>query len=223
MNRQITICWAATLVALALPAASTAEDFRVGASAGASLPISDFGKLFNNGFGAHALFAYEVNPGIFFTASAGYSRWEADNQAINDAVVPVIGLPVEFTLDAPLRAIPLMIGIRYSPLPKGIQPYLALEAGLHLLSLELSGTVTTGPNVTPLPSQSDSWSAFALAAGLGVAVPFAKQWALEISATYSSVEQAKIQLFDTGDPGGTDISAQALRSYLFGAGVSYAF
>jgi len=223
MNRQIAICWAGTLLALALPAASAAEDFRVGVSAGASLPISDFGTLFKNGFGAHALFAYEVNPGIFFTASAGYSRWEVDNQAINDAIVPVIGLPVEFTVDAPLRTIPLMIGIRYSPLPKGIQPYLALEAGLHLLALELSGTVTTGPNVTPLPSRSDSWSAFGLAASLGVAVPFAKRWALEISATYSSVEQAKIQLFEASDPGRTDISAQALRSYLFGAGVTYAF
>lgn len=225
MDRSSVVRWSATVVALALALASAraAEDFRVGVSAGTSLPISDFGTFFDNGFGARALFAYEVNPGMFFTATAGFNRWTVDNQAINDAVVPVIGVPVELTIDGSLRSVPLMIGIRYSPLPKGIQPYLALEAGVHLLQLDLSGTVTTGPNVSPLPSSSDSWSAFGLAAGLGVAVPFARRWALEISATYSSVEQAKIQILEPDDPGSTEVSVQALRSYMFHAGVTYAF
>jgi len=223
MNAMRAVRLLATALALALTSAQGADQFRAGVSAGLSLPISDFGKFFNNGFGGRALFAYEVNPGIFFTASAGYDRWEVDNQAVNDAIVPVVGVPVALAVDGNLRSIPLMIGIRYSPLPKGIQPYLTLQVGMHLLALELSGTVTTGPNVTPLPSTSDSWSAFGLAAGLGVALPFSRQWALEISATYSSVEQADIQITSPSDPGGTDIGARALRSYYFHAGVTHAF
>lgn len=225
MKRSPAVRFGAVILALALvlPSTQAAEDFRAAVSGGMSLPISDFGKFFDNGFGGQALFAYEVNPGIFFTATAAYNRWEVNSQAVNDAIVPVIGVPVELKVDGSLRAIPLMIGIRYSPLPKGIQPYLALQAGIHLLQMELSGSVTTGPNVTPLPSTSDSWSAFGLAAGLGVAVPFSKRWALEISATYSSVEKADIQITSASDPAKTEIGAQALRSYLFQAGVSYAF
>ena len=217
--------WAATLLAvtIALQTAPAEERFRVGVAGGTSLPISDFGKLYNSGFSGTAFFAYELNPGVFVTATVGYNRWELDNQAVNDAVVPVVGVPVTITIDGPLRSIPLMVGLRYSPLPKGIQPYLALEAGIHLLQHDLSGSVTTGPNVTPLPSRSESWSAFGLSAGLGVAVPFSQEWAVELSAMYSSVEQAEIRITEPSDPSSADIGAKALRSYGFFAGITYAF
>ena len=194
----------------------------MGVSAGTGLPISEFGTYFNSGLTSRAYFAYQLNPGVFVTAGSGFSRWTVDNQAVSDAIVPLIALPIELSLDGSIRSIPLLIGIRYSPLPKGIQPFLELRAGVHFLTLELSGSVTTGPNVNPLPARSESWSAFGLAAGLGVALPVARRWAVEISATYSSVERAEIQILQPNDPTGFDVSAHALRSYEFQAGVAYA-
>lgn len=214
----------ALALTLATAQAAAGEQFRAGLTAGTTVPTSDFGEFFSTGISGTGHFAYEINPGIFFTLSAGYARWEVDGQALSDAIIPAIGLPqVSLAAEGSLRSIPLMIGVRYSPLTRGIQPYLALEAGLHLLSLELSGSITTGPNVTPLAPVSDSRSEFGLSAGIGVDIPLARQWLLEVSAMYVSVERADLRLTDPSDPTGADVSADALRSYGFQAGVVYAF
>jgi hypothetical protein len=214
------------LTALLLSMTGLAENkFTVGIVGGFALPSEEFSDFYNSGYGGQAAFGYQINPGIQLTLTAGMNRWTVNNDHLNK-LLEQQGLPATINLDAPLSVYPFIVGVKYVPLSKGIRPFFTLFAGLHVLNLETSGTITI-QNIqsitSPLEPRSKTWSEFGFGIEVGLTVPLGKRLALEASGKYTAVDQTEVQLLQEEDPGTGLITMNAIRYFNVFAGLSYAF
>jgi hypothetical protein len=214
------------LAVLLLTGPALAENkFTASIAAGAALPSEEFSDFYNNGYGGEASFGYQINPGIQLTLTAGMNRWSVNNDHLNN-LLEQQGIPATIDLEAPLTVYPFVVGVKYVPLSKGIRPFFTLFAGLHLLNLETSGTITI-QNIqsitSPLESRSKTWSEFGFGIEVGLTVPLGKRLALEASGKYTAVDQTTVELLQEEDPGTGLITLNAIRYFNVFAGLSYAF
>jgi len=214
---------AVTLALLLLRSSGLAESrFTASIAGGAALPADEFHDFYSNGYGGQASFGYQINPGIQLTLTAGLNTWSVKNDHLN-SLLEQEGIPATIELDAPLSVYPFVIGVKYFPVSKGIRPFFTLFAGLHLLHLQTSGTVTVQNNPFPLESRSKTWSEFGFGIEFGLTVPLGKRLSLEALGKYNAVDQTEVQLLEEGDPGTGVITMKAVRYFNIFAGLSYAF
>jgi len=213
----------ATLAALLLISTASAENkFTASIAGGAALPADEFSDFYNNGYGGQATFGYQINPGIQLTLSGGLNAWTVNNDHLN-SLLEQQGIRATINLDAPFTVYPLVVGAKYFPLSKGIRPFFALFAGLHILHLQTSGTVTVQNIVFPLESRSKTWTEFGFGIEFGLSVPLGKRLSLEAIGKYTAVDQTEVELLQEDDPGTGLITMNAVSYFNVFAGLSYAF
>lgn len=213
----------AIFAALLLTSSGSAENkFTASIAGGAAIPIDEFSDFFNNGYGGQATFGYQINPGIQLTLTGGLNAWTVNNDHLN-SLLEQQGIRATINLDAPFSVYPVVVGVKYLPLTKGIRPFFTLFAGLHILHLQTSGTVTVQNIVFPLESRSKTWSEFGFGIEFGLTVPLGKRLSLEAMGKYNAVDQTEVELLQEDDPGTGLITMNAVRYFNVFAGLSYAF
>ncbi|MGB2958385.1 MAG: outer membrane beta-barrel protein [Bacteroidota bacterium] len=213
----------AIFAALLLTSSGSAENkFTANIAGGAAIPIDEFSDFFNNGYGGQATFGYQINPGIQLTLTGGLNAWTVNNDHLN-SLLEQQGIRATINLDAPFSVYPVVVGVKYLPLTKGIRPFFTLFAGLHILHLQTSGTVTVQNIVFPLESRSKTWSEFGFGIEFGLTVPLGKRLSLEAMGKYNAVDQTEVELLQEDDPGTGLITMNAVRYFNVFAGLSYAF
>lgn len=211
------------LVALLLTSPGLAENmFTASIAGGAALPSDEFSDFYSNGYGGEATFGYQVNPGIQLTLTAGLNSWTVKNDHLN-SLLERDGIPATVELDAPLSVYPVVVGVKYFPVSMGIRPFFSLFAGLHVLHMQTSGTVTVQNIVFPLESRSKTWSEFGFGIAFGLSVPLGKRVSIDALGKYNAVDQTEVNLLEEQDPGTGVITMRAVRYFTVFAGLTYAF
>lgn len=133
-----------------------------------SLPTGDFGDGAGTGFGATGTFIYSINPMLDVTASVGYITWGSKEN--------IQGFEVS-TSD-----IPIVVGLRYAFGRGQFLPYGSAEAGLHVLSSSVKGTVFGFP-----VDESETETKFGIAPGVGFLYKLNPKTSLDVSAKYNLI------------------------------------
>jgi hypothetical protein len=157
MNKVITF-----LFVLFFATTITAQSkMSLGIDGGLASPSGDVGDIFESGFGLRVTGHYPLSSSFELLASAGYYSWSAKEDYFED-ILP--GSKV----DATLTNIPIVVGANYFLISGKFRPYLTLELGLHLLSVEVPST-SNGVEVNNT-SASETGTGWGLGAGFLYAI-----------------------------------------------------
>jgi hypothetical protein len=168
MKKLIVITFCLFLVAGTV---SAKGNMFVGANAGVSIPLGDFGKAYNLGFGGAGIFMYQLNAMLGLTGSIGYLRYGGDN-------------------DISFSSIPLLFGGRYMFGKGDTKPYGTAELGLHFSSADAPTVSFTNPitgQTQTLGGGSASSTNFGIGFGGGVLHPLSKNLYLDANAKFNII------------------------------------
>jgi opacity protein-like surface antigen len=140
---------------------SAQSKLSLGIDGGLASPSGDVGDLFDSGFGLRVTGHYPLSSSFELLASAGYYSWSYKEDYFED-IAP--GSKV----DATLTNIPIVIGANYFLSSGKFRPYLTLELGLHLLSVDVPST-SGGVDVNNT-STSETGTGWGLGAGFLYAI-----------------------------------------------------
>jgi len=212
---------------------STAQIFfRTGVNTGATLPTQDFNEMFNTQLGSEVYLAYPAGKSnIEVTISIGYSRFQFDNEYVNNKLKTLYGpgetVPV-LDINANFSTTPLLIGARYT-LPKGvIRPFVSVEGGLHFVSFDIiNGTINIPQSGTVyIPKERRTETKFGASLGAGVIYPIEGVFDVELVGKYNYMDVNFEQDYDIVKSDGTRIrsySASKGTYFTIKAGISFWF
>ena len=123
----------------------------------AQLPGGDFKNLteLNTGFGGSLSYFYRVSNNLFVSASVGYYDF-------------VLGLS-----KGTFNSIPLLIGLKYNLVTKGVQPYLGIEGGIYFFKSTINNVL-----------YKDDSTRFGIVPKFGVRIPIEDGLDVDFSAKF---------------------------------------
>ena len=197
------------LALLTINFAHSQSKFAIGVNGGVSIPVGEFTRYYEVGYGANAQFFYGVSEDFLLSLTVGYDIWNVDQEAINKRLEEQeINFMLE--LDSHFRIIPFYIGARYYMAKGKHRPFFTLDFGGYSYEFKLSGRANNViPDADfpggPLPEQTETGTQTSLALGLGYFYRVSKHFYLEINSKYNVLTDAFTinepdQIYDPTDP-----------------------
>lgn len=204
--------------------------FKTGVNTGATFPTQDFNEMFNTQLGSEVYLAYPISKtNIDVTISIGYSRFQFDNDFVNNKLKTLYGpgetVPV-LDINANFSTTPLLIGARYT-LPKGvIRPFVSLEGGLHFASFDIvNGTINIPQSGTVIvPKERKTETKFGGSIGAGLIYPIEGVFDIDLIAKYNYMDVNFEQDYDIVKSDGTRVRSYSSSKGTFftvRAGISF--
>jgi opacity protein-like surface antigen len=197
------------LALLTINFAHSQSKFAIGVNGGVSIPVGEFTRYYEVGYGANAQFFYGVSEDFLLSLTVGYDIWNVDQEAINKKLEEQ-GINFMLELDSHFRIIPLYIGARYYMAKGKHRPFFTLDFGGYSYEFKLSGRANNViPDADfpggPLPEQKETGTQTSLALGLGYFYRVTKHFYLEINSKYNVLTDAFTinepdQFYDPTDP-----------------------
>ncbi len=133
------------LALLTLGSTYSQSKFAIGLNGGVSIPVGEFTRYYEVGYGANAQFFYAVSEDFLLSLTVGYDVWNADQEAINKKLAEE-GINFALELDSHFRIIPFYIGARYYLAKGKHRPFFSIDFGGYNYEFKLSGRAN---NVIP--------------------------------------------------------------------------
>jgi opacity protein-like surface antigen len=199
------------LVLLTINFAHSQSKFAIGVNGGVSIPVGEFTRYYEVGYGANAQFFYGVSEDFLLSLTVGYDTWNVDQDAINKKAAED-SLNLTFKLDSHFSIIPFYIGARYYLARGKHRPFFSLDFGGYSYEFNLAGEVTFMPPGTDVPDitrnleeRTETGTKTSLALGLGYFYRITKKLYLEIQSKYNVLTDAFTinepdQIYDPDDP-----------------------
>jgi len=197
------------LALLTINFAHSQSKFAVGVNGGVSIPVGEFTRYYEVGYGANAQFFYGVSEDFLLSLTVGYDIWNVDQEAINKRLEEQ-GINFMLELDSHFRIIPFYVGARYYMAKGKHRPFFTLDFGGYSYEFKLSGRANNViPDADfpggPLPEQTETGTQTSLALGLGFFYRVTKHFYLEINSKYNVLTDAFTinepdQIYDPTDP-----------------------
>ncbi|UCH65552.1 MAG: outer membrane beta-barrel protein [Ignavibacterium sp.] len=199
----------AFLALLTINSTQSQSKFAIGVNGGVSIPVGEFTRYYEVGYGANAQFFYGVSEDFLLSLTVGYDKWNVDQDAINKRLEEQeINFMLE--LDSYFKIIPFYIGARYYMAKGKHRPFFTLDFGGYSYEFKLSGTASNViPDADfpggPIPEQKETGTQTSLALGLGYFYRVTKHFYLEIFSKYNVLTDAFTinepdQIYDPDDP-----------------------
>ncbi len=170
MRRIVTI---ATFLLCIATAAYGQGKIGLSAMGGMTLPVGDFGDVYDSGIGGKGMLFFQLSPGIEVTGTVGYLKWDADFE--------IFGVSVENTL----TSIPLLAGLRYYFGGGAYAPYATVEGGFHFLKSE-------GIENGQVIYESDREDLFGYGAGAGLLFRAGDNLFIDLGVMFNSITDSEI-------------------------------
>ncbi len=206
--------------------------FELGANAGASIPIGEFTKFYQTGYGGNAQFIYNVSNNFLLVLTVAYDRWTVDEEAVNTNAENK-GLNRKFDINSSFRVIPILIGARYYFSKGKSRAFLSVDFGGYLYKFRLEGIVINtipGADIPhfPIPEQVTTGTESTLSLGLGYIVRLSKHWYVEFNSKYNVMTNAFTinnpdEIYDPEDPTTIYGIKGTLNFITIMAGIDYRF
>ncbi len=160
--------------------------FSVSTQGGAYFPVGEFSDTYKSaGYGGEVTFNFITNSSMEIGITAGYSRFEADEDALKDLLYkeltgtgskedPLITL----NLEAPVQIYPLVLSFKYLFKGRKWKPYFTFDAGMFFYDLTPKGSLVIGDQVYQLPAEVEKENSTMLAFGFGTKYKLSKKWFL---------------------------------------------
>jgi opacity protein-like surface antigen len=174
---------------------SAQSNWGIGVEGGVSFPISEFSESYKTGYSGNIRATYIWGENTLLSFSVGLSQWEVDNSKVNQSIADA-GINAKVDLDANLRIIPILVGVKWYFIKGKYRPYILIEGGFHNYKSSIKGTITDtspGASGTPVPIQeiSDSGTETALSIGAGSLLKLSNHWYLEFTGKYNVLTNAR--------------------------------
>ena len=158
------------LAAIVICSSLISAQSKINISAGGSFlsPISDFGDLYDNGFGGSVAVMYSLNDNFQLSLNAGYMQFTFNNAKFNQMLnefYSQYGQSFNVNVDSKFKIIPIMLGGKYYFTKTIFRPYAALDLGLHIVSVAGSTVQVNGQTVDALKSESKAATAWGVGVG----------------------------------------------------------
>lgn len=195
---------------------STGIDIKVGVQ----LPLSDFDDLYNTGYGLSVMGLFPFYDDLQFTLGTGYNVWSFDNEEFNS--MNTDERYNSFDLEAPIKVIPLTIGIKYYAGNTKVIPYLSADGGFYYFSQQLSGTYTYDGQVVNAPNQTKSGFKTMISLGAGFIIQLAEKLDLDFQVKFNSLINAT-SISNTGNQGSIESGSSTIYYLSILGGINYYF
>ena len=167
---------------------------------GISFPAGNFANFYNASFGGFGGIFYNfIETGRVF-ATIGYNGWSVDLDAINEDLSNS-GNTGKYNLEAPISAIPFLIGVKFFFKTKlDFTPYVLAEGGIYKISREVYGQYINedGSSISLTP-QSYETNDGALNIGFGIEYPINETMNFDINASYHYILNEEV--YNLGEAG----------------------
>ncbi len=203
--------------------------FGISAKGGAYIPVGEFTKNYNNGYGGEFTLIYRANPKFELGITSGYSSYGADEEVLNERIyeeyqeiIDNINLPGTIDSEAPLNVIPLTLNIKYLFGNKKFKPYFFFEGGIFFYDINTTAKfdVTNGPTIDIVETTQEDNSTM-LGIGGGLQFRITKKLFLDVAAKWSIMNNIRLVEADVNEElSGVDRTAQTIGIL---AGLSYNF
>ena len=169
-------------------------------SGGMNIPTGDFANFYNTAFGGFGGIFYNFSETGRVSAIIGYNSWAVDLDAVNENLTNS-GNKGKYNLEAPVSAIPILIGIKFFLKTKmTFTPYIMAEGGIYKITREVYGQYINGDGAaTPLTPQSDRTNDGAFNVGFGIEYPINETINFDINAKYHYILNK--DTYNLGDAG----------------------
>ena len=216
-------------IAVTFLSISVSAQFGVSLKGGGYIPVAEFTKNYNNGFGGEVIFIYRSNPKFEIGITTGYSHYGADEDVLKSALLDAIQddldqINIDATIDieAPLNIYPLALNIKYLFGNKKVKPYFFFEGGIFFYDLTIKGhiEIKNGP-IIDIPEKVQKENSTMLGIGGGMQFRLSKRLFFDVSAKWSIMNNVNLVEADVNEElRGVDKTAQTIA--LLG-GLSYYF
>ena len=222
----------ALVALLAFSSANSQSKFAIGFNGGASIPVGEFTRYYEAGYGGNVQVLYSVSEDFLLSLTVGYDTWNVDQDAINKKLAEE-EINFMLDLDSHFQIIPFYIGARYYMAKGKHRPFFSLNFGGYNYEFKLSGKATNViPDADfpggPVKDRKETGTQTSLALGLGYFYKISKHVYLEIQSKYNVLTDAITindpkQIYDPTDPTSVYgvLGTQAFITLM--AGVDYRF
>ncbi len=167
MQRIVTI---ATFLLCMATAAYGQGKIGLSAMGGMTLPVGDFGNVYDSGIGGKGILFFQLSPGIEVTGTVGYLKWEDDFELYEHT----------------LTSIPLLAGLRYYFGGGAYAPYATVEGGFHFLK-------SKGTQNGQVIYESDREDFFGYGAGAGLLFRAGDNLFIDLGVMFNSITDSEIE------------------------------
>lgn len=181
----------------------------LGFNGGLASPSGDLGDIYKSGFGGNGILSFNLTDNIMLSGSVGYYTMDVDNSELESRFA---GSGNTVSIEAPLTFIPLMVGGKYLLGTGSFKPYLAVELGIHSMSIDEVAVTVNGQKTVFVKEASQTETAWAI--GAGAYISLSKKIDLEISAKYNG-NGAEAGTSSTTVSGGTVTTQSSSSSFTF--------
>ncbi len=156
-------------------AISTFAQIGITAQGGAYFPVGEFSEIYKTlGYGGEISFNFITKPEFEIGVTTGYSRFEADENALKERLAEIIEAEngkgdqlIKLELEAPVEIYPLVLTIKYYLKGRKWKPFFAFDAGIFFYDLKPHGKLIIGDDTFNLPSEVEKESSTMLALNAG--------------------------------------------------------
>jgi outer membrane protein W len=181
----------------------------------------DMKDLFDTGFGGLASLNYNASESIQLSLTAGYIKFGFNNDYINDQLKEA-GSNMTVDVDASLSVIPIMIGGKYFLSSSDFKPYLAADAGVHIMEITSDKVTVGGQQFDAVGSASETKGAFDI--GVGFLMKLSPSINLDVNGklNINGLQIKKEKSFSSGGAYYEESSESNAMYFTIAAGLSFA-
>lgn len=176
--------------------------FSLGIDGGLASPSGDVGDIYDSGFGLRISGHYPLSTNLSLFGSVGYYTWQFKQDYFDD----LTGGTVDVEVDAPLTNIPIVVGANYFLSSGKFKPYLSLELGLHMLSVD-SPTISAQGQTIETESASESGAGWGI--GAGFLYEFSPSLSLDVIAKFNGNNHEFSQTSSSSNGGSVSSSSSS--------------
>lgn len=151
---------------------------------GLAIPTQDFGKYYDNGytFAAGAIYDFKYSTRVAITI--GYTAWDLNKDEFNKSLEQD---SIRFDGTAPVKAIPLLLQIKWFGTQERLKLYGLVEAGFYFTKSEFNGDVFIADTLAGRISGKKSSTNTGINLGIGLTYDLSEKLEIDVSGKYHIV------------------------------------
>ena len=143
---------------------SAQSKFGIGINGAFVSPTGDFADVYKSGFGGLASLTYDVSDKIQLSVNSGYAQLSFNNSKLNE-MLNAFGIDANLSVDSKCKIIPILVGGKYFFTQTSIRPYVAVDLGMHIISISASKVSFAGQSFDAAVAQSKAAPAWGVGVG----------------------------------------------------------
>ncbi len=196
------------------------SDYSLKFSGNMNIPSSNFGDLYQNGYGGEVAFFYNSSDSWDFGLGLGYSKWQFDNNYLNNLLS---GTGITAAADMPYSIFSIMAEADYFLTNGKFRPYLMVATGIHFAKVEANSVTVAGITFDLLDAENESVLGYKF--GAGILYNISNSMGIDLQASYAgnALEFSQSTSSSTGTTTSTNSSNSTTLYLSIGAGIRLNF